>query len=158
MKSNFVFLKPGKLIDGDLELILIKKDEGDPIKGLVPMYRFEMRHTGNLTSMGGIRLRIAPAKQLYFNGNIGYNVNEEYRGHRYAARSCRLIFPFAYENGLKTVWLTVSPKNIPSLKTCKILGAKYIETVRLPKTNTMYLEGDRYMRRFRIKLRNILSK
>ena len=51
------------------------------------------------------------------------------------------------------VWLTVDPQNLPSQKTCALLGAKYVDTVRLPKTNEQYAQGDRYKRRYRVALR-----
>ena len=79
-------------------------------------------------------------------GQKAESVNKKFRGHRYAARSCRLILPLA------AVWLTVDPKNVPSMKTCELVGAKYIETVRIPKKHEMYAQGARYRRRYRLDL------
>ena len=77
MKDEFTFLNPGKLIDGDLELVLVRTMQADPAKGYVPQ-DFEMRHPGNMTSMGSIRLRIGPESNinLHYGGNIGYEVEE----------------------------------------------------------------------------------
>ncbi len=92
--------------------------------------------------------------KLRYAGHIGYGVHRRSRGHRYAARSCRLLLPLARAHGLTAVWLTVAPQNIPSQKTCAILGAKYVDTVRLPKTNEMYAQGHhRYKRRYRVATR-----
>ena len=153
----FAFLNPGRLIDGDLELILVEKTPADPVKGYVPGYEFEMRHPGMPAILGVIRLRIGSAAKLRYPGHIGYEVNEKFRGHRYAARSCQLIAPFAQAHGLRTVWLTVDPKNIPSQRTCAIIGAKYVETVRIPKDHEMYAHGARYRRRYRLDLKTGLS-
>ncbi|MFA5863211.1 MAG: GNAT family N-acetyltransferase [Phycisphaerae bacterium] len=152
MKELFTFVNPGKLIDGDLELVLIKKTPADPVKGYVPGYEFEMRRLGKSAAIGTIRLRIGSAVKLRYPGHIGYEVKKRFRGHRYAARSCQLIFPLARDHGLGSVWLTVDPKNVPSQRTCEIAGATHIETIRIPKDHEMYARGARFCRRYRIDL------
>ena len=153
----FRFMEPGELVDGDLELVLTGRHPADPIKRYVPGYEFEMRRTGTTTHLGLIRLRVGPARVLRFPGHIGYEVDMPYRGHRYAARSCRLLQPFALAHGLNAVWLTVDPKNIASQKTCEIIGARYVETVRIPKDHEMYQGGARYRRRYRLVLKQALA-
>ena len=151
--KRFRFLRPGRLVDGDLELVLTRRLPADRRKRHVPAYHFEMRHPGRKTVMGSIRLRVGSTVALRYAGHIGYGVYRRFRGHRYASRSCRLLLGLARAHGLKTVWLTVDPKNIASQKTCAILGAKYVDTVRIPKTNEMYAQGERYKRRYRVDLR-----
>ena len=146
-QDQFNFLDPGRLVDGDLELALVERMPADRARGRVPQYEFEMRRTGSTQAMGTIRLRIGSARKLRYAGHIGYGVNAECRGHRYAARSCLLILPLARAHGLKAVWLTVDPHNVPSLKTCRIIGAKWVDTVRLLKDDPMYQQGARYRRR-----------
>ena len=150
MKRSFRFLRPGKLIDGDLELVLVRTVEADPIKRYVPMYEFDMRHTARKWVMGQIRLRIGSAVALRYPGHIGYEVRPKFRGHRYAARSCLLLLPLARSHGLRGMWLTVDTKNIASQKTCDIIGAKFVETVRIPRNHEMFQEGVRYRRRYRL--------
>lgn len=151
MKKYFKFIRPGKLIDDDLELVLKSTTPADKAKGYSPAYEFEMRHPGKPQCMGVIRLRVDTAATLCYPGHIGYEVNKQFRGHRYAARSCQLLLALAYSHGLKYVWLTVDPKNIPSQKTCDIIGANYIKTVRLPSNHEMYEQGARYRRRYKLK-------
>jgi hypothetical protein len=43
---DFVFLERGRLVEGDLELVLVERYGGDPARGLVPSYIFEMRKAG----------------------------------------------------------------------------------------------------------------
>jgi predicted acetyltransferase len=152
MKKTFSFLRPGRLINGDLELVLVKRTPADPVTGYSPAYEFEMRHPGELTAMGTIRLRIDSARKLRYPGHIGYEVKKAFRGHRYAARSCQLIAPFARAHGLHAVWLTVDPRNVPSQRTCRIIGAIHIETVRIPRDHEMYAQGARFRRRYRLDL------
>lgn len=153
----FRFKEPGKLVDGDLELVLTGRYPADPVKKYVPGYEFEMRRTGTSMRLGLIRLRIGSARILRYPGQIGYEVDEPYRGHRYAARSCRLLLPFALAHGRTAVWLTVDPKNNASQLTCEILGARYMETVRLPKNHEMYRQGARYRRRYRLDVKKALA-
>lgn len=154
VKTPFRFLRPGRLIDGDLELVLVRTVPADPVKRHVPSYEFEMRHPGKTFAMGSIRLRIGSALALRYPGHIGYEVKRRFRGHRYAARSCRLLFPLARAHGLKAVWLTVDPNNIASQRTCEILGAQWVETVRIPKKHEMFAPGAPYRRRYRVDLKN----
>jgi predicted acetyltransferase len=154
VKRPFRFLRPGRLRDGDLELVLVRTVSADPVKRHVPSYEFQMRHPGKTVAMGSIRLRIGTAVTLRYPGHIGYNVKRRFRGQRYAARSCRLLLPLARAHGLKAVWLTVDPRNIPSQKTCEILGAEWVETVRIPKKHEMYDQSARYRRRYRVDLKN----
>ena len=149
----FRFKEPGKLVDGDLELVLTGRHPADPVKKYVPWYEFEMRRTGTTTRLGLISLRIGTARILRYPGQIGYEVDEQHRGHRYAVRSCRLLLRFALAHGLTAVWLTVDPKNIASQKTCEIIGARYVETVRIPEDHEMYRQGARYRRRYRLALK-----
>jgi tagatose 1,6-diphosphate aldolase len=152
MKQRFRFKKLGRLIDDDLELVCVRMVPANPVKRYVPGYEFEMRHPSTSPSFGAMRLRIGSTAMLRYAGHIGYEVKEHWRGHRYAARSCRLLLPLARAHGLKTLWLTVDPKNLPSQRTCELIGAKYVDTVRIPKDHEMYKLGARYRRRYRLKL------
>ena len=155
MTTPFKFLPPGKLVDRDLELVLSRRVPADPVKRHSPMYEFAMVHTHRRTILGKIRLRIASARALRYPGHIGYDVAPKHRGHRYAARSCMLLLPLARAHGLKAVWLNVDPANTPSLKTCQRIGARYIETVRIPRDHEMYQVCKRYCRRYRLSLRKL---
>ena len=117
-----------------------------------------MRHPGKAVGMGTIRLRIGTARALRYPGHIGYGVKRRFRGRRYAARSSRLLLPLARAHGLKAVWLTVDPKNIASRRTCEILGAQWVETVRIPKRHEMYALGARHRRRYRVAVTQTSNK
>jgi hypothetical protein len=43
MKEQFTFLNPGKLTDGDLELVLTKKVPADLVKGYVPEFSYYVK-------------------------------------------------------------------------------------------------------------------
>ena len=157
-QDQFSFLNPGQLVDGDLELVLVKTNPYDPLTRWVPDYHFEMRHPDSTTVLGTIRLRIGVPESVRVAGNIGYDVKEEFRGRHYAERSCRLLFPLAYAHGLKQVFLNVDPNNIPSMRTCERLGARRLETIHIKKDHPTYTQGTRYHRRYYVDLEKELGK
>ena len=156
MKKPFKFINPGRLVDGDLELILVRKHPADPVKKSVPSYEFKMRRIGRSQKAGYITLRIGSTRVLHYGGHIGYRVSKRYRGHRYAARSCRLLLPLAHAHGLKWVWVSTGTRNMASQRTCKLAGARYVDTVRIPKDHPIY-KWSHYMRRYRIDVKKELE-
>lgn len=152
MKKEFIFLNPGKLIDNDLELVLVKKVPANEKKGYVPAYEFEMRNTKTMEKMGHINLRIGNNENTKYGGHIGYGVDKKYRGNHYAARSVKLLFSFAKKHGLNPLWITCNPENIPSRKTCELAGGELVEIVDLPKSNEQYQAGERKKCRYRFNL------
>jgi len=117
------FLNPGSWVDDDLELVLVAAKPADPARERVAEYCFEMRCTGTQTRLGEIRLRLGLTDRLReYGGHIGYGVDEPPRGHRYAARVCRLLFPLAAQHGLDPLLITCDPDNLPSRRTIKRIG------------------------------------
>ncbi|MBN1978440.1 MAG: GNAT family N-acetyltransferase [Anaerolineae bacterium] len=149
----FEFHEPGELIDGDLQLILEETRPADPAKGFVPEYRFKMVPVGQEEKIGGINLRIGDNERLAkYSGHIGYGVEPEHRGHRYAARSVRLLLPLARQHGMETLWITCNPENIASRRTCELVGAEFIEIVDVPEDTDIYQRGERQKCRYRLDL------
>ena len=66
---------------------------------------------GNPEPLGQIELRIGNTKHIVmYGGHLGYGINEEYRGQRYAAKVCNLIKRIALDYSLKR--LAALPPNI----------------------------------------------
>lgn len=148
--QNFKFYRPGKLIDRDLELILIETiaPEVNPID-FIPVYKFEMRQAQTAEKLGQFSFRVANTEDIIlYAGHFGYDVIERYRGQRYAARSCQLLFPLAIKHGINPIWITCNPDNLASRRTCEIAGGKLIEVVDLPADNDQYQDGDRQKCRY----------
>jgi len=151
-KSRTVeFHDPGVLIDDELTLVLREKR---PAGGRwAPSYTFDMVHARTGRRMGSISLRIGEDKHLtHYAGHIGYGVESAFRGHRYAARSCKLLLPLALKHQINPVWITVNPDNTPSRRTCEIIGARMVEIVDLPPDTDMYKRGERRKCRYRVDL------
>ena len=125
--KDFKFTDPGTLIDAELELKLEETCPYKPEKGYVPEYKFAMVNIRTRAIMGEIRLRVGLTKTLNtFGGYIGYEVDEPYRGHRYAARSCCLLVPLIQRLEIQPVVITCAPDNLPSVKTIESLGAERV--------------------------------
>ena len=130
MNCEGEFHDPGHLVDGDLELVLTQTLASDPEKGRVPEYRFEMRLAGNKRKIGSVRLRTRCTQRLeQYGGNLSYDVQQEYRGNRYAARSCRLLLPLAVRHGIESLLITSRRDNLASRRTCELIGAEYVDTI-----------------------------
>ena len=152
--QSFTFYKLEKLIDNDLELILVKSIfPQDNEIAYIPAYKFEMSIANTEQKIGRIDFRVGNTENLImYAGHFGYDVAEKYRGKRYAARSCQLLFPLARKHQINPLWITCNPENTASRRTCEIAGGKLIEIVDLPRNNDQYQKGDRQKCRYRFNL------
>jgi len=123
----------------------------DPTRQVAAAYMFWLRLRPDhnpappaVPMAGTIGLRLGHDENLLmYLGHIGYHVLPPVRGHHYAERACRLLLPLARAHGMKQLIITCNPDNTPSRRTCERLGARYIETVKLPRGNALYQQGDR---------------
>ena len=152
--SDFSWKSADRLIDDELELTLLERSPADPRQGFVPSYLFELRRAGSPAKVGAVALRIGESYYVrMYGGHIAYEVEPEYRGNRYAARSCRLLLSLARKHGMRELWITCNPDNIASRRTCEIIGGKLVEIVDLPNDIDMYHEGERRKCRYKVDLR-----
>ena len=136
-----MFINTDFLMNDEIQLLLEKAVEGDDEKGWVPAYHFAICDLkGN--KMGVCDLRIGHNEKLYYGGNIGYRIEEEYRGHHYAGKACLLLFELARRHDLEYVIITCNPDNYASRKTCEYAGGKLIEIVEVPAGNDMRERGE----------------
>lgn len=93
-----MFLDTSFLKNEEIQLLLEKTVEADPAKDWLPAYHFSICDmAGN--RMGTCDLRIGHNESVYYGGNIGYRVEEPYRGHHYAGKACLLLFRRSDEIG-----------------------------------------------------------
>lgn len=151
-RRQFVFLKTYDLKTDEIELRLERTADGDEEKKWVPSYKFDICSPKG-TKMGFCDLRVGYNENIYYAGNIGYTIHEEFRGHHYAAKACFLLFELARKHGMKELIITCNPDNIASAKTCERVGGELLETVELPMDNPMRVEdGETHKRIYRVKL------
>jgi len=150
------FILPGVLADGDLLLILESYAPADPVRGFVPAYHFKMASRATGAVLGRITLRVGNTEPVVlYRGHIGYRVEPEHRGRRYAARGVRLLLPLAARHGIDPVWITCNPENLASRRTCELAGAELVEVVDLPPSEEMYRAGERQKCRYRLPTRGM---
>jgi tagatose 1,6-diphosphate aldolase len=119
------------LCDGDLRLEFAEFAQHPYHK--VPTYYFQMISTASGAEAGLINLRVGSTAHIErYAGHIGYGVHEGFRGHRYAARSVRLLVPLARQLGLDPLWITCDPENRASRRSLELAGAELIEIVDVP--------------------------
>lgn len=136
-----IFINTDFLKNDEITLLLEKTVDGDDAKGWVPAYHFAIcSSTG--TRLGVCDLRIGHNDKLYYGGNIGYTVDEKYRGHHYAGKACLLLFELAGKHGMDYLIITCNPDNHASRKTCEYAGGELLEIVELPEDNDMRESGD----------------
>lgn len=127
--------------NSEIKLVLERTAEGNEEKGWVPAYHFAICNlTG--TKMGVCDLRLGHNDNLYYDGNIGYSIYEEYRGHHYAGKACLLLFELAKMHQLEYVIITCNPDNYASRKTCEYAGGELLEITVLPEDNDMRQKGE----------------
>jgi len=150
LTEEFKFNSYEPFTDGEIEVVVCARLPGDSARGIVPSYDFDVRLPGRTGVVGRVSLRVGSTKHLVmYAGHIGYGINAEHRGNRYAARACNLIRPVALDHGLTTLWITCNPENHASRRTCEILGCELVEIVDLPEDTDMYRSGERQKCRYR---------
>jgi predicted acetyltransferase len=93
--------------------------------------------------IGDCDLRLGMNEELYYAGNIGYNIQKEYRGHGYAYEACRILFRLARTKyHMEELIITCSPDNLASKKTLQKLGGQLLETVEVPADHWLYQRGE----------------
>jgi predicted acetyltransferase len=147
--ENFSFIDPGVLRDSDLQLRLIRTILHPPESNLAPEYNFAMDLADGTRDIGGINIRMGSTKSLMmYRGQIGYSVDEKYRGHHYAARSISLILPIFKKHGFQQVFVTCNPDNAASIRSLVLAGAKFIECVDVPPEEPPFQRGEKQKRRY----------
>lgn len=136
-----MFLDTEFLKNNEIQLILEKTTDGDAAKNWVPAYHFFICALDG-KRMGVCDLRIGYNDNLYYGGHIGYTVYPEYRGNHYAAKACLLLFQLAKKHNMEYLYITCSPNNYASRKTCEYAGGKLMEIVQLPEENDMRCTGE----------------
>lgn len=147
-----MFLDTEFLKTEEISLRQIELEKDDPQRKWDPAVHFDiLDRTG--TQIGCCNLRLGHSGALYYAGNIGYRIDEPYRGRHYAGKACRLLFQLAKRHGMGYVIITCGPDNHPSRKTCEWLGGELLEIAELPEDSEQRrLTGDVHRCIFRFSL------
>ena len=150
------FINLPTLSDGVIHIVCTSKRHAIPEKKYVPAYDFAICKGSE--KVGEINLRIGyggfgpDESSLYYGGQIGYGIDEQYRGNGYAVRACRLLLPVAKAHGMIKLLITNNVTNVASKRVCEKLGAKLVRTVRIPEWTDLYKDGQRFSNIFEWKV------
>ena len=122
--------------NGEIALSISQKYQGDD--ELLPFYYYDICVSD--IAVGKISVRIGNNYHSYYNGNIGYEIDKEYRGNNYSLKACKLMLQIAKAHGMNELILTCDESNVASYKTIEKLGADLIEIVKPPKDYFAYRE------------------
>ncbi len=135
-----------RLTSGPVTLRISEKVPAGP-DGL-PFYFYDILTGGQ--PVGKISIRVGGNFHTYYNGNIGYEVDEPHRGHGYAQAACRMVLPVARYHGMTALYLTCAEGNIASRRTIEHLGAEFLETCPVPREYFAWREGMERQRIYRL--------
>ncbi len=139
---------PETLTDGTIDLVLYERAPANPARGWVPALKYRIRLHGRPDPIGDIQFRIGHNEALLTSGNLGYSIEPSHRGHRYAARACRLLGPVAISFGVTPLIITCDPENFASRRTLELLGARLLGTFPVPPDHDMISKGRLRVLRF----------
>lgn len=130
------------LEDDEIRLFLLYTSKVDEPGGKVTSKVYDIIRKEDEKVVGRCDIRFGPVSELYYLGNIGYAIYPPYRGHRYAAKATELMFEVAKRSKVKELIITCNPDNIPSRRTCEILGCELKAIVDVPLNHPLIEQGD----------------
>jgi len=152
------FIDVPMLSNGEIYLVCTAKQPGDPIRNWIPGYQFAICKGGE--QIGHVSLRIGYGggpknDNLYYGGQIGYGIDEAFRGNGYAMEACKLLLPIAHAHKMSKLLITNNYTNIASRRVCEKLGARLVRLARLPEHSDLYKNGQRFANIFEWDLSDI---
>lgn len=119
-------------ITGDtLTLKIIEKNPGDD--QAIPFYYYDIYKNDSDQPIGKISIRIGHNFHSYYNGNLGYEIDEPYRGHHYAMIACQMLLPVAKAHG-GIIWtLPATRTTSPPIKRWNTLAQNYLKYAMFQK-------------------------
>lgn len=121
------------LTDGVIDLVPYNAYPPDREMGFGECHDFIITPHGKRREAGRISLRLGESPCVYYFGHIGYHVDPPFRGNRYAMRACMLLRELILSRGRGSVVITTDPDNLPSRRTCELLGCELERIVDVPR-------------------------
>lgn len=132
--ENFNYLENEKI-----KLLIIEKNKGG--ENIIPYYYYAIILKETDKEIGKISIRIGHNKHSYYNGNIGFEIYDEYRGFKYSLLASKMVLQIAKFHGMNYLYLSCDESNIASSKIIENLGANLIEVAVPPIDYIFYYKG-----------------
>jgi len=138
--TNFKFNEDFNTIKGEkITLKIIEKLNRSDEE--TPMYWYDIIENKTNKTVGKISIRIGQTYNSYYEGNIGYEVDEKYQGNKYSLAACKLVLKIAKHHQMDYVYITCNNDNYASKNIIETLGGNFIEEIEVPKDYIYYFEG-----------------
>ena len=150
--SKFEFKKYPVFTDGEIDVAVEVEYPAKRNKGInwPPTYYFKIMLHGGIERIGCVSLALGYDNFVVkYNGQCGFSIKKEFRGHRYAAKACVLIKQVAIDYHMDVIWIAYNPDNIASRLTCAIIGSTLVEVIDVPRDSFLYKEGNHQSCRYR---------
>jgi predicted acetyltransferase len=148
---EYLYEEQFRIIDGqELRLELISFYPGDEQQ--IPYYWYQIVRKKDGAILGKISLRLGYNYHSYYNGNIGYEIEEPYRGHHYSKEASLLLFPLARHYRMSYLIITTDFDNLASRKIIESLRGVLKEIVELPKDYFAYQPDSKPMAIYRLEI------
>lgn len=148
-KTPFSFLNSFDSLPGPVVSLRILSKVPQQGKGL-PFYWYSIVETTTGETVGKVSLKVGDGLQAYWGGNVGYEVDEPHRGHRYAYEATKLLFPLARRHGMESLFISCEDDNAASARTIELLGGALLEKGIPPKDYYAYSEAIGLNRVYRV--------
>ncbi|MDR0861827.1 MAG: GNAT family N-acetyltransferase [Oscillospiraceae bacterium] len=136
----FDFLEEFDTLAGtDITLRIREKYLGDA--DLPPYYYYNIFENATDRAVGKISVRIGDNDQIYYNGHIGYEIEEPYRGRGYATEACRMVLRVAQAHGMTRCYITCARSNAQSRRVAEKLGARLLDITPIPRSCFFWHDG-----------------
>lgn len=94
------------------------------------------------TVIGACSLRLWQDQETRYGGNIGFFIEDAFRGHHYAVEACNALFLIAARHGMHQVYITCSVGNEASRRTCELAGCFFLGEEEIPEGTELYVQGE----------------
>lgn len=118
------------LEDKKICLKLREKYYGDD--DILPFYYYDIFSKNTNLIIEKISIRIGDNYHNYYNGNIGYEIDEKYQGNSYSYYASKLVLQVARFHGMKYIYITCKESNIASIKIIRKLNAVLVDIAEVP--------------------------
>ena len=142
------------LRDSEIKLVLRETKEAVPEKKHVPAYRFDIALLDG-TVVGNCSFRIWHTPVIWFAGNIGYEIYEPFRGHRYASKACNLLYKLAIMHDMDYVIITCNVNNAASERSIQLAGGMFISEEDVPQDSEQYQKGSHRVKIYKVLLHDM---
>jgi len=104
--SIFLFEDARGIYGQAVDVIVINHMYACKEAGIPYTYHCDINLSKTATKIGEISLSIDSYKNLFYTGNIGFSIDEQHRGNKYAGKACQAIKLIAKSHNLNTLYIT----------------------------------------------------